>query len=103
MVSVTCLLAVAVVWMSVDADRRVAATPSSERLAADTSYALAVEIARQIAGGALAGLTDLIVATGEQPTDAIVSSGLAGYLDTCPRPDNRPCSRTATLLTQPTA
>ena len=100
-VLVPVLLAVAAVGVGADVERGAdASIAGSERLSADDPYTLAVDIARQIAGGSLATLTDLIITTGEQPTDAIVSAGLAAYLDTCPRPDGRACNRTATLLTQ---
>ncbi len=62
-------------------------------------YAASVAVAREVGGGSLSGLTDLIIATGEQFPDAVVASGLAGFLDTCPRGDGEACGRTAVLLT----
>jgi len=99
---VVAMLVAVPVWAASDPSRQAEATTADyERLDADNTYDLAIDIARQIADGDLARLSDLIIATGEHPTDAIVSAGLAGYLDTCPRPDGQACNRTATLLTRP--
>lgn len=73
-----------------------------ERVAGSDRYATAVEVARQSGGGSLTGLSDLIIVSGEGFADALVASGLAGYLDTCPRPNGAQCGRTAILLTRAT-
>ena len=98
LLAVISLLAAVSMWLSTD--QSVAATTSPARLDADNPYDLAVDVARLIADGDLANLTDLIIATGDEPMDAIVSAGLAGYLNTCPRADDEPCRRAATLLTE---
>lgn len=71
-----------------------------ERLAGSDRYATAVEVARESGGGNLTGLSDLIIVSGEGFADALVGSGLAGYLDTCPLPGGARCGRTAILLTR---
>jgi alpha-tubulin suppressor-like RCC1 family protein/putative cell wall-binding protein len=96
----TAILAATATWTATNS-RADASGVVLERVSTTNPYTLAVDLARQIAGGDLTSLTHLIITTGEQPFDAIISAGLAGYLDTCPQPGGQPCNRTATLLTQP--
>lgn len=78
-----------------------AAVPVAARIATADAYGTAVEVARQIGGGTLTGLTHLIVVTGENFPDALAATGLAGYLDTCDAPSSAGCATTAILLTAP--
>jgi putative cell wall-binding protein len=58
-----------------------AQTVVDERLAGNDRYSTAVEVARQLGGESLSGLSRLIIVTGEEFPDGLAASGLAGYLD----------------------
>ncbi len=68
---------------------------STVLVAGEDRYATSAEVARLLGGGSLTGLDRLIVASGENPVDAMSASGLAGYLDGGGR-----TGRTAILLTR---
>ena len=88
-----------VVISSGDSSPAQAVMAEVDRIDEEDPVRIAADIARQVARGDLANLTDLVVATSEHFSDAIVSAGLAGYLDACPRPGGASCRRTATVVT----
>jgi len=71
------------------------AVASSQSVAGADPYVTAVEMATLLGGGSLSGLDRIIVVTGELFPDAVVASGLAGFLD-----DGGRSGRTAILLTR---
>jgi surface protein len=73
--------------------------PPVGRTAGPDRYATALEVAREVGGGSLTGLDRIILVTGEVFPDALVASGLAGYLDRCPN-GVAFCGRTAIMLTK---
>lgn len=87
-------------WVGVVTGGANATTAEFDRISTSDPVHIAVDVARQIGDGSARALTDLIVTTSEQFADAIVSAGLTGFLDGCPRPDATPCRRSATVLTE---
>jgi surface protein len=94
------LLSVAGPWALPPMSGEVSAEgPPVGRTAGPDRYATALEVAREVGGGSLTGLDRIILVTGEVFPDALVASGLAGYLDRCPS-GVAICGRTAILLTK---